>query len=442
MPNNSGAVGSLHTYAYPRTCPKSVLFRVRANGQDVFVHATGVADFACISFSGEVEIEIEITGAITSALVRPLSRGIQPSVVDGKIRFTLDRPLNLQIEVDDLKPLHFYGNPLEENRPSPDDPSVLYFKGGQIYEVGRLSLKDGQTIYLEGGAILKGAILASHANNIRICGRGVLDGSYYRDGDKTKSIVLDHCENVLVEDIIMIEPTLWMLVLGACRQVRVTNLKQIGEVVSSDGIDIVGSKDVIIDGCFLKNNDDCVVVKSYLGKESAGVKFNWIEDVDNVLVQNCVLMNDRAGNAMEIGHELRCDSIRNVTFRNIDVLHVHGHGAVFSIHNSDHARVSDILWEDIRIEHCFDMLLDLRVLKSMWSGEEEYGSIENIRLKNIHWQRTIYNPGYTKSLIGGWSQAEPVRNVVIEDLYFDDRKITNQDEMDLFIKSAEDVTIK
>ena len=434
---------SLQIYSYPRSCPKSASLKVRVDDQPVFVHEPPAWPISpAFPFPARWKSRWRHPRPSLPAFIRPLSRGIQHRVEGNKIHFALDRPLNLQIEINGLSPLHFYGNPLEENRPSPDDPAVHYFKGGQVYEVGRLELKDNQTIYLEGGAILKGAILASNAKNIRICGRGVFDGSYYRDETKIKSIVLDHCEHVLIEDIIMIEPTLWMLVLGACRHVRITNLKQIGEVISSDGIDIVGSRDVLIDGCFLKNNDDCIVIKSYIGKESKEVQFNWIEDVDNIVVQNCVLMNDGAGNAMEIGHELRCDSIRNITFRNIDVLHVHGHGAVFSIHNSDHAAISDIVWEDIRIEHCYDMLIDFRVFESMWSGDDERGSIENIHLNNIHWKRTIFNPGYTKSIIGGWDQAHPVRNVVIEDLHFDEQKITNQDEMDLFTKSLTGLILK
>jgi hypothetical protein len=442
MTHDAGTAASLKTYSYPRSCPKSGLFQVKANGHPVFVHATGVADFACISFAGTVEIEVEIGGPVTSAFVQPLSRGIQASIAENKIRLTLDAPVNLQIEINGLKPLHFYGNPLEQNPPWAGDPSVLYFKGGQVYEVGTLQLKDNQTLYLEGGAILKGALFATRAKNIRVCGRGVLDGSYYRDDRHVRSIVLDHCENVVIEDIIIIEPTTWMVVLGASRQLKITNIKEIGQVISSDGIDIVGSKDVLIDGCFLKNNDDCVVIKSQLSKLPDGEQVDWIEDVDNIVVQNCVFMNDGAGNAMEIGHELRCDSIRNITFRNIDVLHVHGHGAVFSIHNSDHALVSDILWEDIRIEHCFDLFIDFRVFESRWGRDDQRGSIQNVHLKNIRWKRSTYNPGYTKSLIGGWDAATPVRNVLIEDLYFDDRKITNQDEMDLFIKSTSGLIIR
>jgi Glycosyl hydrolases family 28 len=436
MTQLANPVTTLEIYRYPRTCPKSRTFQVRVNGRTIFVYATGVADFASFSFAGCVEVEVEISEAIASTYIRPLSRQIQGVTERNKLSFFLEGPMNLQIEMNGLKPLHLYANPLEQSRPSSNDPSLLYFKGGQIYEVGRLELKDNQTLYLEGGAILKGSIFANRARNIRICGRGVIDGSYYRDEASVKLILLNRCEQVVLEDIIMIEPTTWMVVLGACRGVRISNLKQIGEVMSSDGIDVVGCRDVVIEGCFLKNNDDCVVIKSFFGGESTGEKFDWIEDVDNILVQNCVFMNDSGGNAMEIGYELRCDSIRNVTFRNIDVLHVHGLGAVFSIHNSDHATVGSILWEDIRIEHCYAHFIDFRVFQSMWSRDNQRGWIEDIRLKNIHWKRSIYNPGYTTSVIGGWNETQPIRNVVIEDLYFDNRKITSQDEIDLFTKST------
>jgi Glycosyl hydrolases family 28 len=433
--------GSIKTYQYPANCPQSNLFRVKAGDLPVFVYATNVADFACISFSGSLEVAVEITDPVSSAIIRPLSRRIEPVIQGNTVRFTLASPKNLQIEINGGKPLHFYGNPLESNLPSTDDPTVIFLKGGDVHELGRLELKDNQTLYLEGGAVLKGSVFATHAKNIRICGRGVVDGSLFRDKSPVRLILLDHCQDVTLQDIILIEPSTWMVVLGACRRVQITNLKEIGEVISSDGIDIVGCKQVTIEGCFLKNNDDCVVVKSCLAEEPTGEKFDWIEDVEDILIKRCVFMNDRAGNAMEIGHELRCDSVRNIKFQDIDVLHVHGLGAVFSIHNGDRARVEDVSWENIRVEHCYDLFIDFRVIKSMWSKDDQRGSIKNIRLKNIYWQRSIYNPGYTKSVMGGLSPADPLQDVIIENLYFDDRKIVNQDAMDLFTKSVTGLVI-
>jgi hypothetical protein len=51
---------------------------------------------------------------------------------------------------------------------------------------------------------------------------------------------------------------------------------------------------------------------------------------------------------------IKSDSIKNIRFKNIDVLCCHGHGGVFTIHNGDRAVIEDILYEDIRVEHYFD----------------------------------------------------------------------------------------
>lgn len=107
---------------------------------------------------------------------------------------------------------------------------------------------------IEGGAILRTRIVTSNAEHVNIRGHGIFDGSYFRRewGDRVPSIVLDHCRHVTVRDITMIRPSGWMLLLGACEDVEVVNFKQVGEVVNSDGIDIVGSKRVHVHDCFLR----------------------------------------------------------------------------------------------------------------------------------------------------------------------------------------------
>jgi hypothetical protein len=134
-------------------------------------------------------------------------------------------------------------------------------------------------------------------------------------------------------------------------------------------------------------------------------------------VRDCVFINDRGGNATEIGYELRCDHVRNITFRNCDVLSVHGHGAPFAIHNGDHATVSDVLYEDIRVEHYYDKIIDFRVLHSQWNRDDERGQIRNISLRNIKIMPAIYNEGYTISVIGGYDAEHTVENIVLEEFY-------------------------
>jgi hypothetical protein len=50
---------------------------------------------------------------------------------------------------------------------------VLFFKAGQIYEIGELALQDNQTLYIEGGAVVKGCLRTIGAQNVTVRGRGV-----------------------------------------------------------------------------------------------------------------------------------------------------------------------------------------------------------------------------------------------------------------------------
>jgi hypothetical protein len=214
----------LVTYTYPRSCPQSKVFTLRVNGDPIFVHHTNVSDFAAVECTGAIDVEVEVLTPITDARVRPLSRGIGADIESTRVRFRLDGPTNVSVEIMGLKPLFFYANPPETATPSPDDPDVLFFKAGQIYEIGELALQDNQTLYIEGGAVVKGCLRTVGAQNVSVRGRGVFDGSYYQRGrESRRSLLFEHCSGVRVEDIIMIEPSMWMVVLGGCRDVHVRN---------------------------------------------------------------------------------------------------------------------------------------------------------------------------------------------------------------------------
>ena len=406
--------------------------------QSVKVFHTNVADFVAFECARTARIVVEVMQPFAEVWLRPLSRGLKPAIAGNTISFEISQAQNLCVDIPGQSPLFIYANPPEISRPDPNDPKVHYFQSGQVYEVGELELKSGETLYIEDGAVVKGWVRAWEADNIRICGRGILDGRL--EGDpQTRFVVLERCKNALVEDIIMIEPKSWMLVLGACQGVRVSNLKQIGEVMSSDGIDICGSKDVVIEGCCLLNNDDNIVIKALTLK---GSRFGWEEDVENIRVRDCVLWNAACGNAMEIGYELRTTRVSDVVYENIDVLCVHGHGAAFSIHNGDRALVENVRWENIRVEHHYDKLVDFRVVNSRYSKDLERGRIRQVTLKNIRIVRAYYNEGCTVSLISGFDDDKPVEGIAFEDFFFNEKKIMNADELDLHVRNVNDITFR
>jgi hypothetical protein len=429
-------------YTYPRSLPRSTTFELRINGHPIDALATGVADFVIAALSDtDLPACIEVTASIafpaTDVVVRPRSKNIVHECEGCIVRFTLARVEKVSIDFGyGRRPLYLFLSPPEEAPPIVEKESVVTFPAGQITEMPLLTLEDGQTLYLPGGAVFKGRIHVKGRRDVRICGHGIIDGSYYtRDLDGSLPlVVMESCSDILIEGITLVRPTGWMLVLAACVDVTVRDLRQIGEVVSSDGIDVVGSRDVLIEDCFLHNNDDCVVVKAFEigGMNLAGSLIHGRENVENILVRHCTLANWTAGNAVEIGHELSVDHVRGIVFQDIDVLHVHGHGAVFSLHNYGRALVEDVLFEDIRIEHCFDKFIDFRISRSRYTPKNEPpGCIRGIVLRNIVWHRDHYCPGYTTSLIGGWDEHHRIEDVSFENIRLNDRVIEDLEELEI-----------
>ena len=68
---------------------------------------------------------------------------------------------------------------------------------------------------------------------------------------------------------------------------------------------------------------------------------------EDVIVERCTIWNDW-GRALEIGAETRAKAIRNVTFRDCDILAVHD--VALDVQNCDQAEVHDIRFENIRVE--------------------------------------------------------------------------------------------
>lgn len=437
---DGSALSQVMTYEYPPGSPASRVYEVKAQGEPVFVYHTHIADFAAFSCSGPIKVHVHCRPAVSTAAIRPLSRSITPVIDGAYVHFSLPGPMNVLVDIPGLPPLYIYANPLENSLPSPHDPRVRYFRAGKVHEVGELTLHSNEEVYLEGGAVVQGCIRARQGENVRIRGFGILDGSCFRKGGQhVRSIVLERCRQVRVENLILIEPCGWMVSLVGCQGAIVRNYKGLGEVLGSDGVDICSSRDVHVDGCCIFNNDDGVAVKAILDQDAPP---DYPTDVDNVLVENCIFRTLRNGCPMEIGHELRTEVVQNVVFRNNDVLSVHGNGQPISINNYERAIVRDILFENIRIEHYYDKLLSFRINKSRYSKNECRGQIRNVMLRNIDVKVSIYNPGYSVSLIGGYDVEHTIENVTFENFLMNGVKATCPEDLDLYLRHAKNVTFR
>jgi polygalacturonase len=456
-------------YNAPDSAVKATEFQVKVNGQESFAYKNDVSTITYFSFEGKVAIEISSTHDIKWVDIRPKNLGIEPVIKESKIYFSISKPCQLSVEIngESTRPVYIFASPLEKNIPSALDKNVIFFEKGKIHYANTIKLQSNQSIYIEGGAIVRGVIEAENANNIKVLGRGILEAGFVKE---TRPIYLYQCENIEIEGIILLNNTTWTLVPHACNKVNISNIKIVSWAFGSDGIDLVATSHVSIKDCFLRCNDDCIVVKCWGGVEKYPETPTKGVDVTNIQVSNTVFWNMAWGNTIDIGFELRCDKISNISFKNCDVIHV-DRGAVFSIHNGDYAMVQDILYEDIRVEDAMHKLIDIAIFLSqysldrptnaeerkarykqgVWDGvlkvyageEEKYeknrGYIKNITFKNI----SVTDGQFPYSVISGYdSHNHQVENVLIQNLVIHGKRMKSLKEARVFVEHGKGIEIK
>ncbi len=410
---------NLILYNPPKGITPAPEFELEVNGQKVFVYNTPSAAYACFSFDGKVMVKVTFMAPVYNYDIRPKSRKIESVLYRNQINFTLTKPENLSVEINkNLKrPLFIFANPPEINIPNKNGANVRYFEGGKIHTPGIVQLKSNQTVYIAGGAVVRGSFIADSGKNIKIIGRGIIDNSMYKE-QEARPIEINQCDNVLLEGFIIADAKHWCCASFASKNVTYRNMKIVSDNAVDDGIDIVGSQNVLVDNCFIKTKDDCIAIKSGVNYFT---KFNSSFTVDNIVVQNAVMWNGIWGNALEIGFETRADTIQNITFRNCDLIHVEGPEGTFTIHNGDRALVKNILYEDIRVEDARGWLIDFKVLKSRYSKDTQRGKIENVHFKNI----TVEGDQLPYSQLMGFNDTFNIKNVLLENFYLHGVKVNS-----------------
>jgi len=408
------------TYDAPKKGVESAPeFELEVNEQKIFIYNTRSAAYASFSFEGKVDVKVTFLAPVYNFDIRPKSRNIVAESYRNEIRFSLDKPENLSVEINkNLKrPLFIFANPPEKNIPDPKDTNVIFFEGGKIHTPGIVTLKSNQTVYIAGGAIVRGSFKTDKGSNIRIIGRGIIDNSMCRE-QEARPIEINESSDVLLEGFIIAESKHWCCASFASKNVTYRNIKIVSDNPVDDGIDIVGSQNVLVDRCFIRTKDDCIALKAGI---TYYTKFFSGANVDNVVIQNSVMWNGIWGNGLEIGFETRADTIKNITFKNCDLIHVEGTEGTFTIHKGDRAVVKNVLYEDIRVEDSRGWLIDFKILKSRYSKNTLRGKIENVRFKNIK----VEGDQFPCSQFLGFDDANKIKNVTIENCVIHGTKVNS-----------------
>lgn len=456
------------TWQAPEGFASTKYYQVKVNGIAVPVFDTPIASYAVFDFKGKAQVEVNTMYDVRWVDIRPLRTGLKPQYTgDNSFAFTMDKPENLSLELNERirqQPLFIFGGKPETNVPLRSDKNVIWYEKGKLYKDVKLELQDNQTVYIEGGAVVQGYIFAKGKKNIRICGRGILDGSFNKTDPTCKNRFIDlrDCENIKIEGITLHNGTTWQVALFHCNQAEIKDIHIVSESGSDDGLDICRCTNVVIDNVFAHTKDDCVAIKSqgdYPGNHLT----------DNILVKNCTFWNSIWGNGIEIGFELYSDEVRNIRFENIDVIHVED-GATMSIHNAGQALVHDVTFENIRVEDSRQKLFDVAIFFSQWGpdgnrdpeftqkyylwgawdgvqripeGTEEYHSKFRGRVSNIVFKDIQVVGGLLPfSVFHGFNKEKNVSGIKIENLTYMGKKITDLESAKVRQQNAEKITIE
>lgn len=369
-------------------------------------------------FQHPVKVRVRRLGVpFESVEIRPSSYRIKPRRIDSNtVEFTLRSPREkLSVEFDGDRSSNIFILP-DKPADCPLDNGVLYFGRGE-YEVGELWLKSGQTLFLDEGAVVYGQLRASAAHDIRVAGRGIFCGSRADHGEHTRDVLvnMEYCRNVEIEGVMFRDSPSWTLRFLECEGVHIDNVKQIGWMINSDGVDLCNTRHVVVENSLLRNYDDNISLKA----------FNWWSGMNNtydVTMRDCVLWADCAHNFL-VGPEAVNHKIYDVRFQRSTILENREandpwRGAM-AVMISDEGEFENILFENIDVE-------DIRGGVVMSFDYGKYNSrgraARNITVRNVHYRGTQAQP----SVIKGWDESHTIEDITLKGVRYNGECITKK----------------
>jgi hypothetical protein len=412
----------------------------------VDMHEVRKASMAYFDFEGTVEVKIQYNKMhIYQVDLRPLSQKVQVEFKENEINFTLNHAVNLSIEInrDRFHNLHLFAGKIQDQLPHTDSdmvkclpgnlqrPSIhrieeisyelqrmpkgrtLYFGPGTHYlEECVMRVPSDTNIYIAGGAIIVGTFVCSKVENVKIFGRGSLYLANFERFSGLNGIRISYGKNITVEGIHFINPPHYTVYIGGSDKVLVKDIKTFSCEGWSDGIDMMSSKNVTVDGCFVRTSDDCIAIY--------GRRWDYNGNTENILVQNSTLWADVAHPTMIGTHgDYYNDGniMENITFKNIDILEHHepqkNYLGCMAINAGDKNLVKDVRYDDIRVEQFENgRLFDIRVFKN-----GDYNPAPGYRIMNIYFNNITYNGnGEHPSQVIGYDEERVVDGLTIQNL--------------------------
>ena len=412
------------------------------------IEQTEKSSFVMLGSDDEMVMVVKAKKHFESVTVRPTAKNIKKIIKDETVELTFPGPGQYSIEFDNKhNVLTVFINP-EKEFDEKKQNEIIYFGPGVHQLEDKIKLENNQTVFIDEGAIVFGGIFAQGKKNISVIGYGILDCSKMQRASDIQSLSAEeicasknagnpiffaNCRNINIEGITIVDAAEWSVRFDGCENINVDNIKLIGMWrYNADGCDFCNCLNAIIKNSYLRNFDDCIVVK--------GLKFNGELPVENIIAENCVIWCDW-GKALEIGAETCAPYMRNICFNNCYI--IHGTIIMMDIAQGDRAKISDVKFEKIYVEYSGEesipsiqthveekyqnegknfvpSLFRITAGVTMWSSDSYAGNIKNVSVTNININAdALINP---EIRISRSDNTTKIDNITIEDVYLNDKE--------------------
>jgi polygalacturonase len=473
VPLTASAAGTIVSYPLPSIYTTTSQYTVTADSTNIPVIDTSAVfvnyNYCNFSFSGTTTITITASETINTYNISPKALGITATKSGNTLTFTLSSPTYLIVKINNLKDLVIAADALETNVPASSGTGIYNVKtqygadstgasmattaiqnainaanaaGGGIvyvpagvYKSGNLVLKSNVSVYLEGGSVIRGSgnpsdytthfhknslgkdgtwfiYTETNANNIKIYGRGTIDGNghYMRNTNNYLNNILVPLQssNFTVDGITIRDSGGWATIVTRSNNVTFQNTKHFNNNeldYENDAIDIQESQNVLIKHTVAVSEDDTYSFKTW-DVATTDIAANWPgspENQSNVVVDDAlawsrcgafkvgdgvkqlqdgiVVKNSyvyRSWRALAVGHLYGTPAAQNIIFDNIDV-------EGFWPRSGVHSRWFDLSAKTGPIKNVIYNNINLRALGeiSVMKGWSDTSTVSGVTLNNV-----------------------------------------------------------
>ncbi len=300
-----------------------------------------------------------------------------------------------------------------EERPEQTGSITLILGSGS--PIKGVYVKNGETLYLEPGAVLRGTVFLYGVKNAAVMGRGIINTA----GEPANGILCAFTDGASIEGVTVNNPQSFNLALGQSRNVTIRDFKCFSSFGAADGINIKACHNITVEDSFVRSNDDAVSVYatsvSYLGGTS------------DVTVRGTTLISD-AGHVVMTGihgQEYGADVIERLIVEDVDMVDSKSwspdYQGVMAVNAGNDVTVRDVEFRNIRVEDIrINQLLNLRVCYNPAYNKTPGKGVENIRFIDIRYTGENLLP----SILRGYDENRTVKDVLLSNVTVNGTKLT------------------